>query len=157
MVVADLKNVVKDLVEDDQFPSINVEIIDNDLAKIFANSIKGEVWIFHTVNSLYVILERVLRSSFGLFQNEFRDYPLLLRQAISLARRLQDPLIEYSQLCSSDEEILCLRFHPLQVKISLFNDVLQSTCSYLISTITMFYCFCCRIKYQKKSCSKLYI
>lgn len=89
MVVQDLKNVVKDLIEDDQFPSINVEIVDNDLAKIYANSIKA--------------------------QNEFRDYPLQLRQAISLARRLQDPLTEYSQLCTSDEEILCLRYHPLQV------------------------------------------
>ncbi|KAJ1520204.1 hypothetical protein ONE63_004415 [Megalurothrips usitatus] len=99
MVVEDLKNVIKDLVEDDQFPSINVEIIDNDLAKIFANSIKA--------------------------QNEFRDYPLLLRQAISLARRLQDPLIEYSQLCTSDEEILCLRFHPLQDQITK-EDLLEA-------------------------------
>ncbi|XP_026284387.1 transcription elongation factor SPT6 isoform X1 [Frankliniella occidentalis] len=99
MVVQDLKNVVKDLVEDDQFPSINVEIVDNDLAKIFANSIKAE--------------------------NEFRDYPLLLRQAISLARRLQDPLIEYSQLCTSDEEILCLRFHPLQDQLAK-EDLLEA-------------------------------
>ena len=51
------------------------------------------------------------------FQSEFRDYPQLLRQAISLARRMQDPLIEFSQLCTSDEEILCLRYHTLQVSI----------------------------------------
>ncbi|XP_052133580.1 transcription elongation factor SPT6 [Frankliniella occidentalis] len=99
MIIQDLKNVVKDLVEDDQFPSINVEIVDNDLAKIFANSIKAE--------------------------NEFRDYPLLLRQSISLARRLQDPLIEYSQLCTSDEEILCLRFHPLQDQLAK-EDLLEA-------------------------------
>lgn len=43
MVVQDLKNVVKDLIEDDQFPTINVEIVDNDLAKIYANSIKAQV------------------------------------------------------------------------------------------------------------------
>ena len=40
---------------------------------------------------------------------------MLLRQAISLARRMQDPLVEFSQLCTSDDEILCLRYHPLQV------------------------------------------
>ncbi|CAN7987050.1 unnamed protein product [Ixodes hexagonus] len=47
-------------------------------------------------------------------QNDFRDYPLLLRQAISLARRMQDPLVEFSQLCTPDEEIFCLKYHPLQ-------------------------------------------
>lgn len=39
----------------------------------------------------------------------------MLRQAVSLARRIQDPLIEFAQVCSSDEDILCLKFHPLQV------------------------------------------
>lgn len=28
---------------------------------------------------------------------------------------MQDPLLEFSQLCSQDEDLLCLRFHPLQV------------------------------------------
>ncbi|KAJ4440072.1 hypothetical protein ANN_08204, partial [Periplaneta americana] len=91
MVAADLREIVGQLVEDDQFPSISVEICDNELAKIYSNSIKGE--------------------------SEFRDYPQLLRQAISLARRMQDPLIEFSQLCTSDEEILCLRYHTLQDQI----------------------------------------
>ena len=44
-----------------------------------------------------------------------REYPIMLRQAISLARRLQDPLVEFGQLCNADEDILCLRFHELQV------------------------------------------
>ncbi|KAG8224517.1 hypothetical protein J437_LFUL004208 [Ladona fulva] len=91
MVAADLREIIGQLVEDEQFPQISVEICDNELAKIYANSIKGE--------------------------NDFRDYPMLLRQAISTARRMQDPLIEFSQLCTSDEEILCLRFHPLQEHI----------------------------------------
>lgn len=34
MVVEDVKSVVADLVESEQFPSINVEIIDNELAKV---------------------------------------------------------------------------------------------------------------------------
>lgn len=45
---------------------------------------------------------------------------MLLRQAISLARRLQDPLVEFSQLCSTDEEIMCLRYHTLQVNVDVF-------------------------------------
>lgn len=53
MVVQDLKNVVKDLIEDDQFPSINVEIIDNDLAKIYANSNKSEVKYDFPIFALY--------------------------------------------------------------------------------------------------------
>jgi transcription elongation factor SPT6 len=43
MVAADLREIVGQLVEDDQFPSISVEICDNELAKIYSNSIKGEV------------------------------------------------------------------------------------------------------------------
>lgn len=45
MVAADIKEIVTSLVEDEQFPSIPVEIIDNDLAKVYANSLKGEVYI----------------------------------------------------------------------------------------------------------------
>lgn len=49
---------------------------------------------------------------------DFREYPELLRQAVSLARKMQDPLIEYSQLCTADDEILSLRYHSLQVSES---------------------------------------
>ncbi|XP_055593404.1 transcription elongation factor SPT6 [Uranotaenia lowii] len=88
MIQKDLQDCVKTLVEEDQFPEIAVEIVDNELAKIYSNSNKGAI--------------------------DFRDYPMLLRQAISLARRMQDPLVEFSQLCTADEEILCLRYHSLQ-------------------------------------------
>ncbi|XP_053983538.1 transcription elongation factor SPT6-like isoform X1 [Hylaeus volcanicus] len=88
MIATDVKECIANLVEDEQFPAIQVEICDNDLAKIYANSNKGI--------------------------SEFRDYPELLRQAISLARRMQDPLVEFSQLCTADEEILCLKYHALQ-------------------------------------------
>jgi transcription elongation factor SPT6 len=43
MVVADLKEIVSNLMEDEQFPHIPVEIMDNEFAKIYANSLKGEV------------------------------------------------------------------------------------------------------------------
>ncbi|XP_077258460.1 transcription elongation factor SPT6 isoform X1 [Temnothorax americanus] len=88
MIAADLKECITHLTEEEQFPSIQVEICDNELAKIYSNSNKGT--------------------------SEFRDYPELLRQAISLARRMQDPLVEFSQLCTADEEILCLKYHSLQ-------------------------------------------
>ncbi|KAG5681165.1 hypothetical protein PVAND_010625 [Polypedilum vanderplanki] len=92
MIQADLREVIQNLVDDDKFPEINVEILDNDFAKIYANSKKAET--------------------------DFREYPLLLRQAISIARRLRDPLVEFSQLCSPDEEIMCLRYHTLQDQLT---------------------------------------
>ncbi|XP_065344159.1 transcription elongation factor SPT6 [Cloeon dipterum] len=91
MVQADLQEIVNGLTEDEQFPSIKVDIVDNELGKVYANSKRAT--------------------------SEFRDYPALLRQAISLGRRMQDPLIEFGQLCTPDEEILCLRFHSLQDNI----------------------------------------
>ena len=88
MIAADIKECIANLVEEEQYPSIQIEICDNELAKIYSNSNKGV--------------------------SEFRDYPELLRQAISLGRRMQDPLVEFSQLCTADEEILCLKYHSLQ-------------------------------------------
>jgi len=45
-LVRDIKAVVDQLVVDEQFPQIQVEILDNHLARIYANSIKGEVCTF---------------------------------------------------------------------------------------------------------------
>uniref|UniRef100_A0A182J0J1 Transcription elongation factor SPT6 n=1 Tax=Anopheles atroparvus TaxID=41427 RepID=A0A182J0J1_ANOAO len=92
MVQQDFAECLKRLQEEEQFPQIAVEIVDNELAKVYANSIKGA--------------------------GDFKEYPALLRQAISLARRVQDPLVEFSQLCNADEEILCLRYHTLQDQLS---------------------------------------
>ncbi|XP_041765514.1 transcription elongation factor SPT6 [Anopheles merus] len=92
MVQQDFVECVKRLQEEEQFPQIAVEIADNELAKVYANSVKGTT--------------------------DFKEYPPLLRQAISLARRIQDPLVEFSQLCNSDEEILCLRYHTLQEQLT---------------------------------------
>lgn len=99
MVQKDFQECVKTLVDEEQFPEIQVEIMDNELAKIYANSNKGT--------------------------NDFREYPFVLRQAISLARRMQDPLVEFSQLCNADEEILCLRYHMLQEQLSK-EELLES-------------------------------
>lgn len=90
-IQTDIKEILKELETSEQFPPIEVELIDNELAKIYANSKKGE--------------------------SDFKEYPALLKQAVSLARKMQDPLVEYSQLCDADDEILCLRYHPLQERV----------------------------------------
>ncbi len=43
MIVEDTREIIKQLIDDEQFPTIPVEILDNDLAKVYANSIKGTV------------------------------------------------------------------------------------------------------------------
>lgn len=43
MVVEDIKSIINDLMECEQFPPISVELIDNELGVIYSNSIKGEV------------------------------------------------------------------------------------------------------------------
>ena len=58
-----------------------------------------------------------------LFQNEFREYPALLRHAVSLGRRIQDPLTEFAALCVEEDELLCLRLHPYQVKLLFCNRI----------------------------------
>ncbi|XP_070591606.1 LOW QUALITY PROTEIN: transcription elongation factor SPT6 [Erythrolamprus reginae] len=88
MLVEDVKRIVHELEQSHQLSSIGVELVDNELATLYMNSKKSE--------------------------NEFRDYPPVLRQAVSLARRVQDPLFEFAQVCSPDEDILCLKLHPMQ-------------------------------------------
>ncbi|XP_071770742.1 transcription elongation factor SPT6-like [Centroberyx gerrardi] len=98
LVIDDIKRTVSELEQESSFPSIAVELVDNELAILYMNSKKSEA--------------------------DFRDYPPLLRQAVSVARKIQDPLVEYAQVCSSDEDILCLKLHPLQdyvVKEDLLN------------------------------------
>jgi transcription elongation factor SPT6 len=88
-----LKDMVSQIQHDEeQFQNlpapIEVLLVDTELSKIYAQSRKGEA--------------------------DFRDYPVKLRQAVSQARRLQDPLLEFSQLFNYDKEILLIKFHPLQ-------------------------------------------
>ncbi|ODN05104.1 Transcription elongation factor SPT6 [Orchesella cincta] len=88
MIQEDVKEIVSELVSEEAFPLITVEVVDNQLAKCYANSLKAG--------------------------HDFPEYPLLLKEGVSLGRRLLDPLLEFTQLCNTDEEILCMRFHPLQ-------------------------------------------
>lgn len=90
-VMAELQTLINELHEMEHFPRIPVEYVDCELSNVFMNS------------------KRALA--------DFHSYPAKLRQAISLARRLQDPLIEFAQLCTPDDEILCLKYHPLQDRV----------------------------------------
>ncbi|KAA8586830.1 hypothetical protein FQN60_000666, partial [Etheostoma spectabile] len=88
MIMEDIKRTIGELEQESSLPAVGVELVDNELATLYMNSKKSEV--------------------------DFRDYPPLLRQAVSIARKIQDPLMEYAQVCSSDDDILCLKLHPLQ-------------------------------------------
>ncbi|XP_058807123.1 transcription elongation factor SPT6-like [Phymastichus coffea] len=74
------------------FPRIAVEIVENGAALVYSTNSQGVA--------------------------EFPEHPAVLRQAISLARRLQDPLGELSQLCNADHEILRLELHDLQDQVA---------------------------------------
>jgi len=89
-----VEEVVLDLHDDPdhQFPKIGVFLMDDNLCKVYRNS--------------------------QLAEQDFRDYPGVLREAVSLARRMQDPLTEFAQLTGPDNEILCLRYHPMQDVLS---------------------------------------
>lgn len=41
MIADDLRGIISDLVDSEQFPPVKVEIVDNELAKVYANSNKG--------------------------------------------------------------------------------------------------------------------
>ncbi|KAJ0061685.1 hypothetical protein NL108_005822, partial [Boleophthalmus pectinirostris] len=98
MIMEDIKRAISELEQESSLPTVGVELVDNELATLYMNSKKSET--------------------------DFRDYPPLLRQAVSIARKIQDPLVEYAQVCSTDEDILCLKLHPYQehvVKEDLLN------------------------------------
>ncbi len=73
----------------DGSPRIPIELKNDEVAKIYSESEMGIA--------------------------EFPEYSTLLRQAASLARQLQNPLAEYAQLCTNNEEILKIKYHELQV------------------------------------------
>lgn len=56
------------------------------------------------------------------------DHPPVLRQAVSLARLLLDPVPEHAHLWNADEDIFCLSLHPLQRDIE--QDVLANVLSH---------------------------
>lgn len=98
-VVEDLQQMISDMHQRREIPQIPIEYVDSEMSMVYMKSKKAVT--------------------------DFHNYPLQLREAISIARRLQDPLIEFSQLCTADEEILCLKYHPMQEHIPK-DDLLNS-------------------------------
>ncbi|XP_076825036.1 transcription elongation factor SPT6-like [Clavelina lepadiformis] len=95
----DVQKCVKELEQEEMLPNTAVELIDNELALVYAATARA--------------------------QSDFRDFPAELRQAISLARRMLDPMLEFSQLCTSEQDLLCLKLHPLQDQINK-DELLQA-------------------------------
>eukprot|EP01132_Coremiostelium_polycephalum_P010934 gene10934-13392_t len=48
------------------------------------------------------------------YEEEFKEFPAILRHAIAVGRCILDPLTEYASLCTDSNEILYLKLHPLQ-------------------------------------------
>jgi len=87
-VMEDISRAITELEQEQSMSTIYVELVDAEVARLYQDSPRGRA--------------------------EFPDYPPLLRHAISIARRLQDPLEEFANLCETEDELLCLRFHQLQ-------------------------------------------
>lgn len=89
-VAEDISRAIQELEQEEQRAHVYVELVDAEVARIYQDSPRA--------------------------QHEFPDYPSLLRQAVSIGRRIQDPLVEFASLCDQEDELLCLRFSPLQVR-----------------------------------------
>uniref|UniRef100_A0A6G1SDB0 Transcription elongation factor SPT6 n=1 Tax=Aceria tosichella TaxID=561515 RepID=A0A6G1SDB0_9ACAR len=83
-----LAQILDELHAHDELPLIPIQIVNNELSSIYMN------------------LKRA--------KEEFSEFPPLLLQAVSLARKLNDPLSEFAKLCTPDDDILCLHFDVLQ-------------------------------------------
>ncbi|XP_071501070.1 transcription elongation factor SPT6-like [Diadema antillarum] len=91
-VIQDIRGCIKDLESEQQMAPIEVQMLDSNVSVTFQATKIAEA--------------------------EFRDYPPLLRQAVSVARRLQDPLMEFARLCNPDEDLLCMKLHPQQEAVN---------------------------------------
>ena len=90
LIKEDIELIIKKLIErDSQLTTIPVELISNELAKLFETSKLAEQELGTTM-------------------------PSLVKQSISLARYVQDPLLCYAQLCNQERDILALKLNPMQ-------------------------------------------
>uniref|UniRef100_A0A1I8JEX7 Transcription elongation factor spt6 n=1 Tax=Macrostomum lignano TaxID=282301 RepID=A0A1I8JEX7_9PLAT len=84
----ELRELAQELLAEGLATNSSVHLVDNEPARVFEKSRRAE--------------------------KELPTYPEILRQSVSVARRLQDPLVELAGLVNADEDILCLRMHPMQ-------------------------------------------
>jgi transcription elongation factor SPT6 len=88
----DIRQCLMQLEQEHQMTSIACELFDCEVARIYQSSRRAK--------------------------EEFPEHNILLKQAVSLGRCLQDPLLEICGLCNNDNELLCLKLHPLQSLVS---------------------------------------
>jgi len=79
---------VEGLYQQDTLGHTDVHYVPGDAAELYGNGVEGS--------------------------DEFPDFPALLRTAISVGRRLQDPLAELVRLVNDGEDLAALPLHPVQ-------------------------------------------
>ncbi|VDN09930.1 unnamed protein product, partial [Dibothriocephalus latus] len=85
----EIQQLIEDLPSESRLSRLNIELMDTELAIVYAQSSQASSDLPST-------------------------YSNVLKQAISLGRKLQDPLAEFAQLFNTDAEILGVRWHPIQ-------------------------------------------
>lgn len=56
MIIDDIKKVIAELEQEAQMPPINVELVDNELAMVYANSSRADVSVSVSSSSIFVIV-----------------------------------------------------------------------------------------------------
>ena len=49
---------------------------------------------------------------------------------------MQDPMLEFSQLCTTEDDLMCLKLHPLQVNSSNHYNHVRSSVPFEITTLS---------------------
>jgi transcription elongation factor SPT6 len=111
-LIEDLRAIIAQLVKDEKWQTMNVELVDNSLAKVFAKSTRAKTEFPQDL--LYceaIIIARVLQVNllsasfiFNRIQSNFKFF------------FIQDALLAYAQL--SNKDMLKLKYHPLQKQLS---------------------------------------
>ena len=94
VIAEDMREILRKLTADHgEFSQVTVELLNNEMAKLFE-------------------VTKVAEAEFSGVSSTVAKRPLV-KQAIALARHLQDPLLAYAQLFNQDRDILALKLHPL--------------------------------------------
>eukprot|EP00730_Choanoeca_flexa_P006581 TRINITY_DN12178_c0_g1_i1.p1 TRINITY_DN12178_c0_g1~~TRINITY_DN12178_c0_g1_i1.p1 ORF type:complete len:1596 (+),score=552.73 TRINITY_DN12178_c0_g1_i1:100-4887(+) len=95
--VMELRKLIDELVEEDDFPNIDVEYLDAAVAELYASS--------------------------SYSNREFPDYEHDLKVVIAAGRQMQAPEVAVAALFTPQDDVLCLSMHPLQDMLK--KDVLK--------------------------------
>lgn len=94
-----------------------VDYKDSELATRHKNGEKINIpWITYGDNIVPQLFAKTAKS-----EKEFRDYPLIIKEAISLARLMQNPMVEVLNLWTyklEENPVFYIPFHPMQSSIN---------------------------------------